>query len=96
MLVFILRRLTQSVVVIFLVSILVFIGVFSIGNPADILIPAEASQMEREVAIRSLGLDKPMYEQYFICLANATKGDLGRSFVFNQPTLSLIAARMPA
>ncbi len=96
MLVFILRRLIQSVVVIFLVSILVFIGVFSIGNPADILIPAEASQMERDAAIKSLGLDKPMYEQYFIFLSNAMKGDLGRSFVFNQPTISLITARMPA
>jgi peptide/nickel transport system permease protein len=94
--VFIFRRLIQSVVVIFVVSLLVFLGVFAIGNPADILIPAEATEVERDAAVVALGLDKPVWEQYGVFLANAMKGDLGRSFVFNEPTISLITKRMPA
>ncbi|MEI6876167.1 MAG: ABC transporter permease [Spirochaetota bacterium] len=96
MTVFVLRRLIQSIVVILIVSLLVFLGVYSIGNPADILISSEATQSERDHAIKALGLDKPVWEQYGIFLSNALKGDLGRSFVFNEPTLSLIFKRMPA
>ena len=96
MTVFILRRLFQSVVVIFIVSLLVFLGVFAIGNPADILIPSDATQTEREAAITALGLDKPVWEQYGVFLVNALHGDFGRSFVFNEPTIALIAERMPA
>ena len=45
---------------------------------------------------RHSGLDKPLWEQYLLFLWNALHGDLGRSFVFNQPSLSLILQRMPA
>ncbi len=77
-------------------SLLVFVGVFAIGNPVDILINPDADQAEIERAIRALGLDKPMWEQYWIFLVNAVQGDLGRSFVFNIPALQLIWQRMPA
>jgi peptide/nickel transport system permease protein len=90
------RRLMQSVVVLLIMSVIVFLGVFAIGNPIDILIAPDADQIERERAIRALGLDLPLWEQYFIFLANAAKGDLGRSFVFNEPALRLIFERMPA
>lgn len=96
MTVFIIRRLMQSVAVLLLMSIIVFFGVFAIGNPADILIPPDASQYERELAISRLGLDQPIWKQYGIFLANAVKGDLGRSFVFNEPALKLILQRAPA
>lgn len=96
MTVFIVRRLMQSVVILLVMSVIVFLGVFAIGNPVDILISPDADQLERERAIRSLGLDLPLWEQYFVFLANAVKGDLGRSFVFNEPALRLIFERMPA
>ncbi len=96
MTVFIVRRLMQSVVVLLVMSVIVFLGVFAIGNPVDILISPDADQLERERAIKALGLDLPIWEQYFVFLANAAKGDLGRSFVFNEPALRLIFERMPA
>ena len=86
----------QSVVVLLVMSVIVFLGVFAIGNPVDILISPDADQMERERAIKALGLDLPIWEQYFVFLANAARGDLGRSFVFNEPALRLIFERMPA
>jgi peptide/nickel transport system permease protein len=96
MLVFVIRRLMQSVVVLFVMSLLVFVGVFAIGNPVDILINPNADQEDIERAIRGLGLDKPLWEQYLVFLKQAALGDLGKSFAFNVPALQLILERMPA
>lgn len=96
MTVFLVRRLMQSVVVLFVMSIIVFAGVFAIGNPIDILISPDADQFERERAIAALGLDKPMWSQYLTFLGNVFQGDLGRSFLFNEPAIKLIFQRMPA
>jgi peptide/nickel transport system permease protein len=96
MTVFIIRRLMHSISVLFATSIIVFLGVYAIGNPVDILIAADASQAERAAAVRALGLDRSLPEQYWIFLTNALQGDFGRSFVFNQPAIGLIFARLPA
>lgn len=94
--VYLLRRLFQAVGVVLVMSVIVFIGVFAIGDPVEILISPDADQIERERAIRALGLDLPLWQQYLIFLGNALQGDLGRSFVFNEPALQLILQRMPA
>jgi peptide/nickel transport system permease protein len=96
MLVFVIRRLMQSAVVLFVMSLLVFVGVFAIGNPVDILINPNADQEDIERAIKGLGLDKPLWEQYLVFLKAAAAGDLGKSFAFNVPALQLILERMPA
>lgn len=96
MLVFLIRRTSQSVVVLLIMSLLVFVGVYAIGNPVDILISPEADQAEMDRVIQSLGLDLPLWEQYWIFLVKALQGDLGNSFVYNQPALKLILQRMPA
>jgi peptide/nickel transport system permease protein len=94
--VYLLRRLIQAALVMLAMSVIVFIGVYAIGDPVEILISPDADQAERVRAIAALGLDKPLWEQYFSFLGNALKGDLGRSFVFNEPALQLIAQRAPA
>jgi peptide/nickel transport system permease protein len=94
--VFIIRRLLQSIVVVFVMSLLVFIGVHIVGDPVDMMINPEADQAEIERVIKSLGLDRPVYEQYGYFVANAAKGDLGKSFIFGEPALKLIVQRMPA
>lgn len=94
--VYLLRRLIQALGVVLVMSLIVFIGVFAIGDPVEILISPDADQIERERAIVALGLDKPLWLQYLSFLGNALRGDLGRSFVFNEPALQLILNRMPA
>jgi peptide/nickel transport system permease protein len=94
--VFIIRRLMQAVLVLIVMSLLVFVGVYQIGDPIEILIAPDANQIEREEARARLGLDKPMWEQYGLFVLNAMSGDLGRSFVYNQPPLAVIFERMPA
>ncbi len=96
MLVYIIRRSLQSVVVLLVMSLLVFMGVYAVGNPIDILINPQADQIDREHAIAALGLDKPLWEQYFTFLNGLAHGDLGRSFVHSTSALGLILERMPA
>ena len=96
MTVFIIRRLLQSIVVVFLMSLLVFVGVNVVGDPVDMLINPEADQAEIDRVIRHFGLDKPIHMQYWHFLTNALQGDLGKSFIFGMPALQLILMRMPA
>jgi peptide/nickel transport system permease protein len=77
-------------------SLVVFAGVFAIGNPVDVLINPEATELEKEQTIKQLGLDRPLWEQYFVFLANASRGELGTSFVHNRPAIKLILERLPA
>jgi peptide/nickel transport system permease protein len=96
MAVFLLRRLIQGLLALLVMSLLVFIGVFAIGNPVDLLISPAADQEEITRVTQALGLDRPMWEQYFHFIAAAVKGDLGNSFVHGESALHLILSRMPA
>jgi peptide/nickel transport system permease protein len=90
------RRLLQALFVVLAMSIIVFVGVHVIGNPVDILISPQADQAERARIIAELGFDQPLWRQYLLFVNDALHGNLGRSFVFNEPALRLIAQRMPA
>lgn len=94
--VFIIRRLLQSVLVVAIMSVLVFVGVYLIGDPVHSMISPDAPQEEIERVTKALGLDRPVYEQYWIFLGKALQGDLGNSFVMNDPALKLILEKMPA
>ncbi len=94
--VFVLRRVLQSAIVVLVMSLVVFVGVHLVGDPVHILISDEMTQAEIDAFIHKLGLDRPVYEQYFHFLGNALRGDLGNSFVFGEPALKLILQRMPA
>jgi peptide/nickel transport system permease protein len=96
MLSFIARRVVQSAIVIFLMSLIVFAGVYAIGNPVDILINPQADQAEIARFTADLGLDRPLPEQYWIFLKDAATGTLGTSFAYQVPAVGLILERMPA
>lgn len=93
---YVLQRLIQSVLVLLAVSVVVFFAVYGIGDPVELLVSPSASAAEREALIRRLGLDLPVWQQYLTFMANALKGDLGRSFVHGVPALQLILQRLPA
>ncbi|MEM6495744.1 MAG: ABC transporter permease [Pseudomonadota bacterium] len=93
---FLIRRLMQSVVVVFIMSLVVFFGVNVVGDPVDMLVSSDATQEEIDAVIRSFGLDKPIWEQYWRFVVGAASGDLGNSFVHGTPALPLILQRMPA
>lgn len=93
---FLLRRLVQGVFMVLVASVLIFVGVYAIGDPMALLVPPDATTETREAARAALGLDRPLYAQYFTFLGNALHGDLGISFVFRESALTVISERMPA
>jgi len=94
--VFVIRRLLQSALVVLVMSLVVFVGVHLVGDPVHILINDDMTKEEVERFARQLGLDRPVHEQYLHFLGNAARGDLGNSFVHGEPALKLILERMPA
>jgi peptide/nickel transport system permease protein len=90
------RRILQALFVVLAMTVIVFIGVNVIGDPIEILVPPDADQTERLRVIAQLGLDKPLWEQYFSFLSGALHADFGKSFVFSEPALQVILQRMPA
>ncbi|HUL56322.1 MAG TPA: ABC transporter permease [Usitatibacter sp.] len=96
MIAFAIRRLGQSLAVLVVMSLIVFLGVYAIGNPIELLVNPQADAIERARATAALGLDRPILEQYATFLARAAQGDLGRSFVFNVPAIQLILDKLPA
>jgi peptide/nickel transport system permease protein len=96
MLGFVIQRLLQALTVMMVISFLVFLGVYAIGNPIDVLISPDADQRIRQLVIRQYGLDLPLWQQYLGFLKRLITGDFGRSFVFNMPVLELILSRLPA
>lgn len=93
---YLIQRLAQAVLVIFAMSIIVFVGVFAIGNPIDVMIDPAATQAMRDALIRRYGFDLPLWQQYLLFLRNVAAGDLGTSMVYNVPVVSLIFSRLPA
>ena len=63
MLGFVIQRFLQAVAVMLVISALVFVGVYGIGNPIDVIISPDATQQIREAAIRAYGLDQPLWIQ---------------------------------
>ena len=96
MLGYIIQRLIQAGFVMLAMSLLVFLGVYAIGNPIDVLISPDATQDIREATIRHYGLDQTLWRQYLAFLGRLLQGDLGRSFVLNIPVLQLVLSRLPA
>ena len=94
--VFVIRRILQSLLVVLVMSLVVFVGVHVVGDPVHILISDDMTQAEIDRFIQKLGLDRPVHVQYLHFLANAARGDLGNSFVHGEPALKLILERMPA
>ena len=93
---YVIQRCLQAIVVMFVMSVIVFVGVYAIGNPMEVLIPMDAPQDVREFIIARFGLDRPLWEQYLVFLGNVAQGDFGRSFVYSTPVLDLILSRLPA
>ena len=77
-------------------SLLVFVGVYAIGNPVDLFISPDATPEDIAQVTKALGLDLPLWQQYFYFLRQVLQGDLGRSFMFSTPAIDLLISKMPA
>jgi peptide/nickel transport system permease protein len=92
---YIARQLVQLVVVIFGISILAFAILHVLGDPVLLLLPQNAGREEFERYRRILGLDQPLYVQYWTFASKALQGDFGKSWYADTPAFSLVLERMP-
>tara|TARA_Y100001934_G_scaffold281180_1_gene390041 strand:- start:4945 stop:5862 length:918 start_codon:yes stop_codon:yes gene_type:complete len=92
---YILRRFGQGVVMLVLVTTLVFFVGRLTGNPADLLLPEEATEEERQALIETLGLDAPLWEQFGLFWVNAAQGDLGDSIRYRESAVDVFFSRLP-
>ncbi len=89
------RQLVQLVVVIIGISLLAFAILHVIGDPVLLLLPQNAGQAEFERYRKLLGLDQPLYVQYWRFATNALHGDFGKSWYADTPAFRLVLERMP-
>jgi peptide/nickel transport system permease protein len=91
-----LRRLLQAAVVLWGISVLIFLVARLSGNPVDLMLPMDAPRETRARLVREMGLDAPLPVQYARFLAAALRGDFGVSIRFRQSAFRLVLERIPA
>jgi peptide/nickel transport system permease protein len=90
-----LRQLIQLAVVVVGISMLAFAILHVIGDPVLLLLPQNAGKEEYERYTKLLGLDKPIYVQYWKFASRAIQGDFGTSWYTSTPAFKLVLERMP-
>ena len=93
---YILSRIGQAMFTIWAITAILFVLTRLVGNPVDLMLPQEATEEDRQMMTRQLGLDKPIYIQYINYIRDAVRGDFGESFVWKAPAAPLIIQRIPA
>ena len=90
------KRVLQTLIVLFFVSIFAFLLIrMASGNPARMMLPDDATEEQVQQMEIKLGLDKPLYQQYFMYMSGVLRGDLGTSTIYKQAVSKIIASRMP-
>jgi peptide/nickel transport system permease protein len=92
---FILRRTAYSILSLFLLSVTIFFFVRVTGDPAVLLVEPGASQADIAAIHKQFGLDRPLVVQYWLFMTSLFQGDLGKSFYYQTPVMSLYLDRLP-
>ena len=96
MLAYILRRVGQSILVLFVVGLVAFAMFRFVGDPVDNMLGQERTQADVERLRIQLGLDQPFVVQYYKFLEQAVQGNFGLSYRQGRPVAEIIAERLPA
>jgi len=92
---YILQRLAFTVIVVFFVSVMVFVITNMIGNPVDIMLPLTASAEQRALLTSQLGLDRPIPERLGKFLGQAVTLDFGLSWWQRRPAMEVVMDDLP-
>lgn len=93
---YLLKRAIRMALVVWLVTLAVFVMLRFSGDPASVMLPFDATPEIREAFRREMGLDRPLHVQYAVFLARTLRGDFGSSVRYRQPVSTLIGERLPA
>ena len=93
---FILRRLAQGALVVFLVTVVVFVTTRLVGDPVDVLLPFESTPEQRAEFRHQLGLDRSIPVQFWEYLKDVAHLDFGQSLVLREDAMGIVLERLPA
>ena len=96
MLKYALKRIIKALITIFFILTLVFFFTRMSGDPTNWILPDDATEEQRIEMRHSLGLDRPLHEQYFEVMTSLFTGNAGRSYNYLRPVSELYAERMGA
>lgn len=91
---FIVTRLVQMVVTLFVVSLIVFFMVRLKGDPIAVMVPPTFNEEQIANMRAAWGFDRPLIEQYTIFLGKAITGDFGQSIQARRPAMELVFERL--
>ncbi len=90
-------RLSQAFLLLIAMSLIGFIGIHSVGNPVFNVVNIETATPEDiQAATIALGLDQPIWRQYFVFIGNVVSGNFGTSYIYHQPAFTLVMSKLPA
>lgn len=92
--IFIFKRLVQAAVTLMIMTFMIFGLARLTGDPTPLVLPAEATEADRNFFREQYGLDRSLPEQYLIFLRNVSQGDFGISFRYRQPAIDIVLAAM--
>jgi peptide/nickel transport system permease protein len=92
---YILKRIFQALICLVGITIIIFFLTRLSGDPVLLMVPPEATQKDIEAMRTMLGLDKPVYAQYWTFISKAIQGDFGKSLRWNRSNLELFLERFP-
>jgi ABC-type dipeptide/oligopeptide/nickel transport system permease component len=90
------KRLIHSIIIVFGISLAVFMLSRLTGDPVSLMVGFDTSKEDREILRRELGLDKPLFVQFAIFLKDAVRGNFGKSIRYEEPATRLVIERIPA
>ncbi|MGA7673221.1 MAG: nickel ABC transporter permease [Nitrolancea sp.] len=94
---YIIRRLLYSILVLWGVTLIVFVALRLSGDPVQLLLSQGNPTKDDIAALRhAMHLDLPLYQQYFSFVTHAVRGDFGNSLVYKTPAFGEVMSRMPA
>ena len=93
---YLVRRLVLAIVTLLAVSLIIFIMSRASGDPRHIMLDDYSTDEDWKRMGEVLGLDKPYYQQYFIFIGDAVRGDFGQSVKEGRPVTDVILERLPA
>lgn len=88
---FIAKRFGQTIMTLIILSVMIFGLARLTGDPTPLIVPAEATEADRDFFRRQYGLDRSLPEQYLIFVSNVLRGDFGVSFRYREPAIDVVA-----
>ena len=93
---YLLKRLRHTVYVVFGISVVSFFFIHLSGDPVMLMLPADATMQQIEELRQRLGLNDPLWLQYWRFVSKAVRGDFGTSLYYHVPVMELVVERLPA